>query len=58
MLLIHQHPNSGETRWQCNVNAKLCVYHVMQLTIRDLLPWMRDNLLTERPELFMKDDSV
>jgi Urm1 (Ubiquitin related modifier) len=30
----------------------------VQLTIRDLLPWLRDNLLTERPELFMKDDSV
>ena len=33
-------------------------YYATQLTIRDLLPWMRDNLLTERPELFMKDDSV
>lgn len=29
-----------------------------KLTIRQLLPWMRDHLLTERPELFMKDDSV
>ena len=34
------------------------VSHASQVTIRDLLPWMRDNLLTERPELFMKDDSV
>ena len=29
-----------------------------QLDVRQLLPWMRDNLLTERPELFMKEDSV
>ncbi|KAI9179671.1 Ubiquitin- modifier 1 [Blastocladiella emersonii ATCC 22665] len=27
-------------------------------TIRDLLPWVRDNLLTERAELFMDDESV
>ena len=31
---------------------------VPQVTIRELLPWMRDHLLAERPELFMKDDSV
>lgn len=29
-----------------------------KLSIRQLLPWMRDHLLSERPELFMKDDSV
>mmetsp|Transcript_10681 Transcript_10681/g.32096 ORF Transcript_10681/g.32096 Transcript_10681/m.32096 type:complete len:100 (-) Transcript_10681:1952-2251(-) len=29
-----------------------------QLDVRQLLPWMRDHLLTERPELFMKEDSV
>lgn len=29
-----------------------------KLDVRHLLPWMRDNLLTERPELFMKEDSV
>jgi ubiquitin related modifier 1 len=27
-------------------------------TIRTLLPWIRDNLLKERPELFLKDDTV
>lgn len=27
-------------------------------TIRSLLVWMKDNLLKERPELFLKDDSV
>lgn len=26
--------------------------------IRSLLVWMKDNLLKERPELFLKDDSV
>jgi len=29
-----------------------------QLTVRQLLPWARDNLLQDRPELFMKGDSV
>lgn len=28
------------------------------LTVRQLLPWARDNLLKDRPELFMKGDSV
>ncbi len=30
----------------------------MQITIGELLPWARDHLLKERPELFMKGDSV
>lgn len=29
-----------------------------ELFVRQLLIWARDNVLTERPELFMKDDSV
>ncbi|KAI8475441.1 MAG: ubiquitin-related modifier 1 [Monoraphidium minutum] len=28
------------------------------LTVRHLLPWARDNLLRDRPELFMKGESV
>jgi ubiquitin related modifier 1 len=28
------------------------------LTVAQLLPWARDHLLKERPELFMKGDSV
>ena len=27
-------------------------------TIRSLLPWVRDNLLRERPELFMQGETV
>ncbi|KAH0947246.1 hypothetical protein HN011_007069 [Eciton burchellii] len=27
-------------------------------TVKQLLFWLRDNLLTERPELFMQDDTV
>lgn len=30
----------------------------LQLTVRQLLPWMRDHILRERPELFMKEDTV
>ena len=29
-----------------------------QLTIRDVLPWVRDNVIQERHELFMKDGTV
>mmetsp|Transcript_26981 Transcript_26981/g.69289 ORF Transcript_26981/g.69289 Transcript_26981/m.69289 type:complete len:89 (-) Transcript_26981:1644-1910(-) len=28
------------------------------LIIKELLVWMRETILTERPELFLKDDSV
>ena len=28
------------------------------MTIREFLPWVRDNIIVERHELFMKDDSV
>lgn len=31
---------------------------MLQLTVRELLPWARDHLLQDRPELFMKGDSV
>ncbi|XP_028071160.1 ubiquitin-related modifier 1 homolog 2-like isoform X2 [Camellia sinensis] len=29
-----------------------------QLTMKDLLAWLRTNLIKERPEMFMKEDSV
>ncbi|CAL5331524.1 unnamed protein product [Camellia sinensis] len=29
-----------------------------QLTMKDLLAWVRTNLIKERPEMFMKEDSV
>jgi hypothetical protein len=35
-----------------------CPSPTHQLTVRQLLPWARDNLLQDRPELFMKGDSV
>lgn len=28
------------------------------ITIREFLPWVRDNIIVERHELFMKDDTV
>lgn len=31
---------------------------VDKLTMKDLLVWVRANLIKERPEMFMKDDSV
>ncbi|KAK1354878.1 Ubiquitin-related modifier 1-like [Heracleum sosnowskyi] len=30
----------------------------VQLTMKDLLAWVRKNLIKERPEMFMKGDSV
>ena len=32
--------------------------HVLQLTVSDVIFWAKDNLLTERPELFVKDNTV
>ncbi|KAJ6400480.1 RURM1 PROTEIN [Salix viminalis] len=29
-----------------------------KLTMKDLLVWVRTNVIKERPEMFMKDDSV
>lgn len=28
------------------------------LTVRETMAWMRDNLLKERPEMFMKGDTI
>lgn len=28
------------------------------MTVRDAMIWMRDHLLRERPEMFMKDDTM
>jgi ubiquitin related modifier 1 len=28
------------------------------MTVRDAMIWMRDHLLKERPEMFMKDDTM
>ncbi|KAI8105173.1 hypothetical protein M9435_000343 [Picochlorum sp. BPE23] len=28
------------------------------MTVRDAMIWMRDHLLRERPEMFMKDDTI
>ena len=34
-----------------------CIQH-LQLTLGELLLWLRDNLLTERPELFLQGSTV
>jgi hypothetical protein len=35
-----------------------CMWPVKQVTLADVILWSRDHILTERPELFMKGDSV
>ena len=43
-------------------NEKACDVHFPspdgRATVGQLLPWARDHLLTERPELFMKGSTV
>ncbi|GLV33786.1 Ubiquitin-related modifier 1 [Carabus blaptoides fortunei] len=39
-------------------NVSLPLNSRKQWTMRELLLWIRDNLLKERPELFLQDDSV
>lgn len=36
----------------------LTVFSSPQLTMKDLLTWVRGNLIKERPEMFMKEDTV
>lgn len=40
------------------VEADIPVSNGGQLTVAEAMAWARDNLLTERPELFMKGSSV
>lgn len=42
------------------VSSKTCAtpFCCRQLKMSQLLVWMRDTMVTERPELFMKGDSV
>ncbi len=39
-------------------NLLSCSTLLVQLTVAEAMAWARDNLLTERPELFMKGSSV
>jgi hypothetical protein len=41
-----------------SLTAPPCVLLCLQLTVAEAMAWARDNLLTERPELFMKGSSV
>lgn len=34
------------------------IFYFISGTIKDLIFWMRDNILTDRPELFLQNDSV
>ncbi|KAL4451825.1 hypothetical protein ABPG75_007487 [Micractinium tetrahymenae] len=43
---------------QKTVEADIPVSNGGQLTVAEAMAWARDNLLTERPELFMKGSSV
>lgn len=37
---------------------KLNICNIIKDKIKDLLTWMKDNILTERPELFLQNGSV
>jgi hypothetical protein len=54
-------PTSGGagTQHGCRcLPINLCCMHLLQLTVAEAMAWARDNLLTDRPELFMKGSSV
>ncbi|XP_073032429.1 ubiquitin-related modifier 1 homolog 1-like [Primulina eburnea] len=56
--------NSGGLELLCNflkihqVNVDLQAEENQQLTMKHLLSWVRTNLIKERPEMFMKGDTV
>ncbi|KAK6628977.1 Ubiquitin- modifier 1 [Polyplax serrata] len=39
-------------------NVTLTEDNLSKWTIRKLLPWLKNNLLKERPELFLQDETV
>jgi ubiquitin related modifier 1 len=43
---------------QKEVDASIDISESSEVTVLDVMMWARDNLLTDRPELFMKADSV
>jgi hypothetical protein len=45
----------GYVHWFSSMWFSFCS---LQLTMKDLLAWIRTNLIKERPEMFMKGDSV
>lgn len=46
--------------WINIILIKIALYtlHAILGNIKDLLHWMKENILAERPELFLQDDSV
>jgi hypothetical protein len=58
LRLPGEHPRLAGACMQTHLPSPALLYPPPQLTVRQLLPWTRDNLLQDRPELFMKGDSV
>ncbi|KAG5308079.1 URM1 protein, partial [Acromyrmex insinuator] len=52
----------GKKRHEVDLPGEECKYPRVRIdsvgTLKRLLSWLRDNLLTERPELFMQGDTV
>lgn len=43
---------------QRNVKVEIPLQEAKALTVRDTMIWMRDHVLRERPEMFMKGDTI
>lgn len=41
-----------------DVDIPMGIVQGTEMTVRDAMKWMRDTLLQERPEMFMKDDTM
>ncbi|CAB0013334.1 unnamed protein product [Nesidiocoris tenuis] len=58
-LLVYHVPYGGaELLFNREKTHQVCFPSVEEWTIGKLLIWLRDNKLTERPELFMQGDTV
>lgn len=59
---VRMHPNRSSLFQSITLPLKFLYLHAyllsQPLTVRQLLPWTRDTLLQDRPELFMKGDTV
>ena len=67
---VDVNPKDGEKKVRPSENSHdcgntFCAFNLVcmflltfQLTMRDLLSWVHTNLIKERPEMFLKGDSV
>ncbi|KAL2641359.1 hypothetical protein R1flu_008946 [Riccia fluitans] len=63
VLFLHNNFSTYESLWlvmefEFELSIEILPPECLQLTVKYLLFWIQDNLLKERPEMFLKEKSV